>query len=301
MKQELINISKKHFLKHAWKAVSTYVVQHRGAFLTGTSIVLNLSGIAVTYRNSPKIHEIIDQCKRNISCLDPNMELYEDYKKQYFKEALLKVIPLVSPIIIFFGLSTAASIVNEKKNEATIATLSAALSVAQSSISEYSLFKEEAKEALGEEKFNEIQNKVVEEKIDQIPVSSYENVHIKPGEELCCIPDFNIFFSGTEQTMRFAMDRANGLLASDGRDGRSYGHTKYGHEVLTMADILEELSDPTNIEIPPATTRIEWNAGDCDYIFYQIGSGKTRSGKPYLTLLLDYDGSSLNPDRYNRD
>lgn len=293
IKNQIIEISKKHLLKNFFGGVSRIVLEHKGTVLTGSTIVCNALGIAVAYRNSPKIHAIIEQYHRNVSCLDKNMELYEQYKKQYLKEALAAIAPLIAPIIFFFAGSTVSAIVNQKQNEAKIATLTAALSLAQSTISEYDLFKEEAKKELGEEKFQQIESEVAKRRVDETPIERIESVKVGVDEWLCCIPDLNIFFSGTKERMELAMDRVNGVLMSNGRDGRSYGHTTHGDEIVQLSDILYELNDP-QIEIPAIAEKIQWDAGKTNYISYRIDSGHTRSGTPFLTLIVDLSGSNLD-------
>lgn len=294
IKDQLVAIGKQHFVKSMWNAGSRFVLEHKGTFLTGATITCNAAGIAVTYRNSPKIHEIISQYHRNVSCLDKSVVDYEKYKSEYLKAALIEVTPLVLPIIFFFAGSTAAAIVNQKQNEAKIATLTAALSMAQSTISEYNLFKEEAKKELGEEKFNEIQKTVTEKRVEELPVDASQGIKVNIGDVLCYIPDFNIFFSSTRERINFAMDRVNGVLASNGRDGRSYGHgTKYGNEIVTYTDILLELNDP-QIEPPALADEIFWDAGKVNYITWNTyDGGVTRTGIPYMILSIDLSGSNV--------
>lgn len=293
-KEQVVALGKKHIFKSAWNAGSKFVLEHKGTFLTGATITCNAAGIAVTYRNSPKIHEIIAQYHRNVECLDKNMELYDKYKSEYMKDALVQVLPLVAPIIIFFAGSTTAAIVNQKQNEAKIATLTAALSMAQSTISEYNLFKEEAKKELGEEKFNEIEKTVAEKRVEELPVDASAGIRVNIGDVLCCIPDFNIFFSSTRDRIDFAMGRVNGVLASNGVDGRSYGHgSRYGGEIVTYADILMELNDP-QIEVPDLANEIFWDASRVSYIHYDtFEGGVTRTGIPFLILSIDLSGSNV--------
>lgn len=296
IKNQIIEISKKHLLKNFFGGVSRIVLEHKGTVLTGSTIVCNALGIAVTYRNSPKIHAIIEQYHRNVSCLDKNMDLYEQYKKQYLKDALAAIAPLIAPIIFFFAGSTVSAIVNQKQNEAKIATLTAALSLAQSTISEYDLFKEEAKKELGEEKFQQIEKEVIQKKMEELPkerIQQIDGIQIRPGEYLCGIPDFNIFFSGTQDRLVLAMDRVNAVLSSNGRDGRSYGNSdKYGNEVVTYADILGELNDP-NIDIPDIANSLRWDAGRVDAIRYSIDSLKLKTGISCTVLRIHTPNTNL--------
>lgn len=296
MKQELMaigNIGKKQLVKRSMKWLSQFVLEHKGTLLTGSTIFFNAAGIAITYKNSPEIHDVIYTTKKKIASLDPADGNYEDLKKQIYQEGFRKLVPLVTPIILFFAGSTTAAIVNQKQNEAKIATLTAALSLAQSTISEYDLFKEEARKELGEEKFNKLQDEVTQKRVEELTVDQFDGVKVNPGDYLCCIPDFNLFFSGTKDRMILAMERANGVLRSNGRDGRSYGHgSRYGNEIVQVADILFELGDP-QIEIPAIASAIEFEAGRVDEIKYRIGEGQTRGGTPYLTLEIDLENSNL--------
>lgn len=292
-KKQLVDISKKHLLRTARDSICNFVLEHKGTVLTGITISFNAAGIAVTYKNSPKIHDIIAQYYRDVSCLDKNMELYNAYKSAYLKNTLVSIAPLVTPIIFFFAGSTTAAIVNQKQNEAKIATLTAALSMAQSTISEYNLFKEEAKKELGEEKFNEIQETVAKERVEKLPYDASSGIKVEIGDVLCCIPDFNIFFSSTRERINMAMDRVNAVLASNGRDGRSYGHDRYGSEIVTYCDILMELDDP-QIDIPDLAASIYWDASKTSHIFYNtFEGGVTRTGVPFLILHIDLENSNI--------
>lgn len=274
MKKLLPTINPKPFLKKLPGIISGYVLEHQGAVLTGGTIVCNAAGIAITYKNSPIIHGIIADTRLYLQQAD----LGEEERKRVRKEAILEMSRLVAPIIIFFAGSTACAVINQKKNEAKIATLTAALTMAQNTISEYDLFREETRKEVGEEKYKEIQQEVANDVADR----AVERVlpTPRPKEELFYFDYLGIFFSSTVDRVKAAMDNVNGVLRRNGIAGESYGHaTHRGNEVVTYADICCELGVPRN-EIPQFAeesyfeggNEIDWYIGTTDKYGYAIHS-----------------------------
>lgn len=161
MKNFLAPIKNTKLVRKLIGPVGKFVVKNSATILTGTTIACNVSGIAVTYKNSPKIHLIISDAKLALS------EAKDDDEKRKIQTAALQaLVPLIAPILLFFAGATASAIINQKRSEAKIAALTAALSLAQETISEYDLFKQEAEKMLGEEKVSEITKEIDQKKVD---------------------------------------------------------------------------------------------------------------------------------------
>lgn len=283
MKNKLIQITEKHLVKNAMGTVSKMVLEHKGTILTGITISSNAAGIAMTYKNSPLIHEIIFQTKKQIGTISPDDPLYEVRRKEAYRSGLKQIIPLAAPIIFFFTVSTAAAIVNQKQNEAKISTLTAALSMAQSTIAEADMFKAEATKELGEEKVQQIEKDIEKKQLDEARKNSMLPF-IRENEFLCLIPSFGYVFSGTPDRLENAMLKVNTVIEDNGEHGRGYGReSENGNEIVTWYDIFNEIGVEN---IPDYADHLAWEAGQVKTIKYRIEENATEWGQTYYTLLI---------------
>lgn len=286
MKNPLAVVTKNEVLKNAGKEVSKFVLAHEGLLLTGGTIAFNMAGIATTYKNAPKIQQIIADTRASFEVIDDDEE-----KKACLKVAIKQLAPLVSPIIIFFAGSTTCAIVGHKKSEAKIATLTAALTLAQSTINEYDLFKKEVETKIGTEEFKELKNEVSAKQIEKdikenkVPTKYLNTSMGSLGEVLIYMPDFGIYFTGTSARIDMAFDHINQVLEDNGSTGRhTYGNeNELGGEIVFIDDLCDELGIPED-DRPRLVKNMGWDAHHTPYVAYYIGDGHTSSGIPYLTI-----------------
>ena len=266
MKKLLPTINLKPFLKKLPGIISRYVLEHQGAVLTGGVIVCNAAGIAATYKNSPEIHRIIADTRLYLQQADLGLEERNETRKK----ALLELCPLVAPIIIFFTGSTACAIVNQKQNEAKITALTAGLTLAQNTIAEYDLFKEETRKEVGEEKYKEIQQEVSNRYTDRVINDILPTP--RPGEELFYFATIGKFFSAKGQIeVKNTMERINDVLAENGIAGKGYGNVSHrGNEIIRLSDICSELNMDRE-DVPVIADDVYWESGLCNRIDYCIG------------------------------
>lgn len=277
MKNPLANVVKKEAIKQIVDRVMKPVYEHEGAFLTGATIVFNTASLAVVYRNSPRIHSIINNTRMFVKYSGCT----EEERKDTYRQTLKDLVPLLTPIILLYAASVATPIINHKKNEAKIATLTAALSLAQTTITEYDKFSEEVRKEVGDEKYQEIKNEVTQQ---QVVASNSPIPQIAPGEVLCYIPDWDIFFSGTKERVDNVFERVNVVMHNNGADGKSYGRVSHrGNEIVTYGDILREFKIGKDRDIPVLADELIWEAGVTDYIQHWIGHGDI-NGVPYLSI-----------------
>ena len=275
MKNPLTIITKQPLVNKTFNTVSTFVKGHESALLTGGSVAFNLSGILTTYKNSPKIHEVITITRERL-----NGETDTEERKRITRDGLKELVPLVTPIVTFFILSTTCSIVNHKRQEAKITALTTALGVAKSTINEYETFKKEVRKELGEEKYKELKTEVNAQELDkQIQNALFVP---KPNEEAVWFPYIGQFFSSTEDRINAVFERINGIL--DGTIAKSYGHyTVKGNEAILLSDLCEDLDVE---EIPMFAYNAWYDAGKVREIGHFLGSIKLY-GKSYLCLEID--------------
>lgn len=239
-----------------------------------------------TYKNAARIQQIISETRETLKTIGG-----EDEKKQCVKVAIKELAPLVAPIMIFFAGSTTCAVVGHKKSQAKIATLTAALSLAQSTINEYDLFKKEVEEKVGTETFKEIKNEVTAKQIEEdiannkVPSKYVTNTIGSIGEVLIYIPLFGVYFTGTQSRIEMAFEHINYCLSDNGVTGKySYGsENEFGGEVVFVDDLFDELGVPG--EARPGLARdMGWDASRNSCVTYSIGDGHTNSGVPYLTI-----------------
>lgn len=249
-------IDPKPILKKIPGVISGYVLEHKGAVLTGGVIACNTAGIALTYKNSPKIHSIISEAREALS--DPN--LTEDVRVKIRRETIKELVPLVTPIFIFYAGSVTCAVVNQKQNEAKIATLTAGLTLAQNTIAEYDLFKEETRKEVGEEKYREIQQEVADRSIEETYTRYLPEA--RPGEKLFYLTNLGLFFSAEgEEHVKEIMKKIEGIITRNGVAGESYGNmTHRGNEIVTYANICEELRIPDE-NIPAIADELYFEGG----------------------------------------
>lgn len=282
-------------VKQLPKLAGNYILAHQGAFLTGGTIACNAAGIAVTYRNSPEIHRIISEAKAALSNLNPGED---ELKKQIVKGAVIEAGKLIVPILLFFAASTTCTIVNHKKNEAKIAALTAALSLAQGTIAEYDSFKEEVKNELGEERFNEIHREAQKQAVQQ-EVSAME-VKPNPGERLFYIRYLGCYFSAPSKDKVEAVMREACRIIRDNDLKNNYG--TFGRDgdgnnvvVMSMADICRELGVKEE-DIPDVAYDIRFrsdlNAPSEAEPNWVVGTIE-RNGEPMYALIIEPDISKL--------
>ena len=280
MKNPLAVITNKPAVRKVTNAVTTYVKEHEGAILTGGSIGFNFLGIITTYRNSPKIHEIIRITKERLYS-----ETDVNERRRITKEGFKELVPLITPIVSFFAVSTTCSIVNHKRSEAKITMLTEALGMAKITLSEYEAFKKGVKKEIGEEKYNEIRDEMNTQKLDNYIQNSLFVPN--PNEDAIWFPAIGQFFSSTPDRIDAVFERINGVL--DGTINKSYGHyTVKGAEAISLGDICEDLEVK---EIPQLAYSVWYDAGKTSHIGHHIGAIYLY-GKSYTCLEID-DPDSL--------
>lgn len=233
MKNYLKTITDNPIVKKLCGAVGNYYVLHEGGILTFGTVVFNAAGIAITYKNSPAIHDELKAYHDMIELLKTNVALSDEEKKEYKKQMTAATVkdltPLIAPIMIFFASSTACAVINKKKSDAKIASLSAALSLAQSTIKEYSEFRKEATELLGEEKVEQIDKTVTETLVkEDPPKETYITEHSDDD-----IPFFDpysntLFYSNWDRILLACSEMGKQLLACDEVD------LTYYHDMISV-------------------------------------------------------------------
>lgn len=240
MKLQLPEIIKADLIKGFLSSVGRTYLLHESKFLTGGTLLGEFCAIGLVYKNSPLIHEYLDDTRYAIMCVnesDDFPDVKKEKKKTLYSQAIKRLSPLVVPIFIFVGFSSYCAIKNEKNNEKHIAELTAALALAQGTISEYAEFRKEATAALGEKKVEKIDQTVTEKQVEANPPKESEVVQGESG-----IPLFDPY---SNSIIHCSMDRinyacecmSNNLLACDEADLRMY-HDIIGVETTALDEAI---------------------------------------------------------------
>lgn len=288
IKNPLAVVTKNELVKNAGKEISKFVIAHEGLLFTGGTIAFNAAGIAATYKNAPKIQQIISDTKTALAEAED-----EEVKRKLAVDSFKQLLPLVSPIAIFFVASATCAIVGHKKSQAKIATLTAALTLAQSTINDYDLFKKEVEKEVGEEKFKEINDTVVKDSIEQ-KITNHELpaafMNPRRGEYPVCIPLFGIYFTSTAARIDMAFEHINQCLDDNGSTGKySYGNeNEIGGEIVYVSDLCDELGVFED-DRPDIVKYMGWDAQKTPRVHHENRGGITASGIPYIYIYIpDY-------------
>lgn len=150
--------------------VGKFYISHESAILTGGTIGFSLATTAVTLKNAAAITQVINDTKYALSTCNS-----EEEKKKVYALSLKELTPLVVPIIIFQTATIGCAVFAKKQSDKRIAELAGALTVAQQAVSYYQAFQKETEEALGKEKFTELQKEIKENTVYEVsstPVNS---------------------------------------------------------------------------------------------------------------------------------
>ena len=145
--------------------VSKFYISHKSAILTGSTITFSIATTAVTFRNASKIKDIIIDAKAFLE--DPECDTKEK-RNQVYAATLKELAPLVLPILLLQGMTIGSALFVKKENDKTskeLAASAAALSVAQEAITQYQAFQKDAEQALGEKKYEKLQNDIYKNKV----------------------------------------------------------------------------------------------------------------------------------------
>lgn len=275
---KLTKAATKELAKTTLADTKTFIIKNKRTILTAGSLIFEYTAIYEAVKQADTIHDIIADIRYQLDyCKDAD-------RKQIIHDGMRRLARPVSKIFVPALLSTICIIKNDRDSKKVMAEYAAQVGALTAALDEYKIFEKNAKEELGEERYAKIK---ADTAIENFEFNGYgnANVIVRPGEFLCYMPDFGVFFSSTEDKIDNAFEHLNNVLKSDGSDGKSYGRcSRNGHEVVTYEDIFDELSIPT-----PRDSRLIQNlgfeAGRHDRIGYYVEGG-TVNGVPHLVLVI---------------
>lgn len=231
MKDLLAPVKNNPVIGKVFSEVSKFYTAHESAILTGGTIGFSLATTGVTLRNAARINYILSDAK---GALD-NCNTKEE-KNHVYAITLKEIAPLVIPILIFQTLTIITAVKQKKQSDKKIAEMAGALSIANSAIAQYQAWQKQTEEALGEKKYEKLQNDIYKnQEIDGRRFSSLP-MEGAPGEVLMVDKYSGKPFWANTSTVENAAKMLSTMLATG------------SYDILTLDDFYEQIgnNDLTN-------------------------------------------------------
>lgn len=213
--------------------MGSFYIAHRSTILTTGTIGFSWAATGMAMKNSAQISYILADYR----AASQNCNTKEE-RNHLCVVTLKELIPLVAPIIIFEAAATTFSIFSKKhtdKLEAKLAETAGALSIAQAAIAQYQSFQKEAEQALGEEKYSQIQEEIYGSKdVDGKRFTAIASEGA-PGETLFIDKYSGRPFWCSYERIRFAASRISDKVRSD---------SGYYDGQVTINDYYNEIENP---------------------------------------------------------
>jgi hypothetical protein len=216
--------------------VGRFYINHESVILTTGTIGFSWAATAITMKNSMEIHYILADCRDALQNCNTKEE-----RNHVYSLTLKSLVPLVLPILLFEGASTACAIFSKKQYDKKLAEAAGALSIAQAAITQYQLFQKEAEQALGKEKYLELQDDIYKDKNQDFKGSEqvfrkfndlpYEGL---PGEDIFVCKYSGRPFWSTSSAIECATERFCYRLGSKG-----------GYDRQTINDWYDIMGNPS--------------------------------------------------------
>lgn len=140
------------------KDFGKFYIRHESIFLTAGIIGSSVATTAVTMMNARFILNTIDDAKQMVAEAKD-----KDEKNKIIGATIKEIAPKLLPIIIFQSLTIFCTLKSKKESDKKINELTDALSMANNAIASYKVFEKEAKEKLGDGKFEEVKKEVADD------------------------------------------------------------------------------------------------------------------------------------------
>lgn len=210
--------------------IGRFYINHESAILTTGTIGFSWAATCVAMKNATEVHYILADCRDALQNCNTKEE-----RNQVYSITLKELFPLMFPILLLEGASTACAIFSKKQYDKKLAEAAGALSIAQAALTQYQLFQKETEKALGEEKYLELQDDICK----NIDVDGRRFTTLTtegaPGEMLFIDKYSGRPFWCHESRIKFATERLSVALSED--NGTYDG-------VISINDWYDEIQNP---------------------------------------------------------
>lgn len=210
--------------------IGRFYINHESAILTTGTIGFSWAATCVAMKNATEVHYILADCRDALQNCNTKEE-----RNQVYSITLKELFPLIFPILLLEGASTACAVFSKKQYDKKLAEAAGALSIAQAALTQYQLFQKETEKALGEEKYLELQDDICK----NIDVDGRRFTTLTtegaPGEMLFIDKYSGRPFWCHESRIKFATERLSVALS---QDNGSYDG------VISINDWYDEIQNP---------------------------------------------------------
>lgn len=205
------------------KSVGAAASKHTPELLTAFGIANMLAGVVFAVRATPKAIDIIKAEENEKGKPLTKPEIVAAAWKPYI------------PTAVFCAVGVVCFIASAAVNKNRCAALTTAYTLSETALREYS---DEVKEVVGEKKEQEIHTKVVQKKIDKLPVN--DNEIIVTGEErtLCYDAFAGRYFYSDRIKIDKAVNELNRMILSDDFASLNDFYDLVGLECTKLGDML---------------------------------------------------------------
>lgn len=247
------------------KTFAKGIGKHSPAILTGIGITGMAVATVLAVKSTPKAMELIEEKKKET-------DAEELTKKEVVETAWKCYIPTVVLFAVSVSCIIFASHTNYKRNTA----LASAYAVAEASLKNYANYRKEVVKEIGEEKENDIRDKVVKQRMEKEPLERQPVIIADKGEILCCDLLSGRYFKSDINNMKKAVNELNRQLVSE------------------LAVSLNELYYELGLDYTKIGEQLGWHLDD-GLVEVRFSSQLTKDGTP--CIVLDF----VNPPTYDFD
>lgn len=155
MKNFLAPVFNNKVISKVTSELGKFYINHESAILTGGTIGFSMATTVTVYKNSAAINEVLNETREAIWRANDDEE-----KKQIYILAVKELTPLILPIIVFQGATIGCALYSKRQSDKKLAAAAGALSIANEAIARYQQFQRETQEALGEKKYEKLQEDI---------------------------------------------------------------------------------------------------------------------------------------------
>lgn len=189
--------------------VGDFGKKNNSAILAGLGVVGLIATGYFAYKAGAKADRILEEKRKDMALVDPKDK---EAKKAVSTETAKALAPILAPPIVMGIASTACIIGSHKASQRKIAALSAAYSIAETSIKE---LNGKMRETLGEQKTRQIKDAITKDKLNANPPVENNIILPENGDIMCKDSYSGRFFRSNAQKIGLAINKMSGRIATE--------------------------------------------------------------------------------------
>lgn len=264
--------------------ITKFYIQNEGWLLTGGTIGFSWAATAAALKNAEMINYTLREAREALAMCNTQEE-----RNTVYKLMLKELFPLVAPIVIFEAAATGCALLSKKQYDKKLAEAAGALSIAQAAITQYQAFQKEAQQAIGDEKYEQIQKEFYEKqeydgrRFVTLPVEG------APGELLFIDKYSGRPFWCHESRIKSATERISLALERDAGDYDGVVTINNWYDEIQHPDLTRtELGDRFGYLSKVEKNGISYRLADTHFIF--PNGTRVQAAELYLYPEPDYIG-----------